>query len=212
MKKQVLTLLMIISPLWMLAQRAVVELKEMKMVRNGASFETKEVRKIDTTFAVPVFQNVIESNTNIDSLLFNGKKNTYIGPVRQNGYTLLYFVKHIDSVYSMRAGQILIDPIHFTEKETDSIATNIISQIKSGHSFDSMCKKYSFSDNSEHDCDLGWFKSGVMVLEFEKAVLAHKKNDVFQVKTIFGTHIVKVLENSLEDSRTSTIIEYKLKD
>ncbi|WP_416440934.1 peptidylprolyl isomerase [Phnomibacter sp. MR] len=212
MKKQVLTLLMIISPLWMLAQRAVVELKEMKMVRNGASFETKEVRKIDTTFEVPVFQNVIESNSNIDSLLFNGKKNTYIGPVRQNGYTFLYFVKYIDSVYSMRAGQILIDPIHFTEKEIDSIATNIISQIKSGHSFDSMCKKYSFSDNGEHDCDLGWFKSGVMVLEFEKAVLAHKKNDVFQVKTIFGTHIVKVLEDSLEDSRTSTIIEYKLKD
>lgn len=130
MKKQVLTLLIIISPLWILAQRAVVELKEMKMVRNGASFETKEVRKIDTTFTVPVFQNSIESNSNIDSLLFNGKKNTYIGPVRQNGYTFLNFVKHIDSVYSMRAGQILIDPIQFTEQETDSIATNIISLIK----------------------------------------------------------------------------------
>lgn len=75
-----------------------------------------------------------------------------------------------------------------------------------------MCKKYSFSDISEYDCDLGWFKSGVMVHEFEKAVLAHKKNDMFKVKTKFGTHIVKVLEDSLGESQTPAIIKYKLKD
>lgn len=212
MKKQVLILLMFISPLWMLSQKAVVELTEMKMVRNSTSFEIKEVRKIDTTWALPQFQNVIESATNIDSLLYNGKKNTYIGPVQHNGYKSLYFIQHIDSVYTMRAGQILLDPIHFTEQETDSIATKIITHIKSGYSFDAMCKKYSFSDNSKYDCDLGWFKSGEMVLEFEKAVLAHKKNDVFQVKTIFGTHIVKVLEDAVEQSRTVTIFEFKLTD
>lgn len=212
MKKQVLILLMFISPLWMLSQKAVVELKEMRMVRNSTSVEIKEVRKVDTTLALPQFQKMIANNTKIDSLLVLGKKDTYIGPVQHNGYKSLYFIQHIDSVYTMRAGQILLDPIHFTEQETDSIATKIITHIKSGYSFDAMCKKYSFSDNSQYDCDLGWFKSGEMVLEFEKAVLAHKKNDVFQVKTIFGTHIVKVLEDAVEQSRTVTIFEFKLTD
>lgn len=161
--------------------------------------------------SIDKFDNVLNYNkATIDSLLFSGVKGSYIGPIKINSCTMVYLIEHVVSNYKMRAGQILIDPINNSVSEVDSNAKEVLLKLKNGSSFNEMCKLFSFSDKSNYECDLGWFISGEMVKKFEQGVLDHKKDEVFRVETEFGTHIVKVLEDSIEQSRKVTYIEIKL--
>lgn len=74
-------------------------------------------------------------------------------------------------------------------------AEEILERIKKGEDFETLAKEYSEDPASkEKGGDLGWFKKGVMIPEFEKAVFEElKKGEISSnlVKTIFGFHIIK---------------------
>jgi len=200
---------MAVLPFLINAQRSEVSIKEFNIESKGKSYEIEELKKVYSPI-VKLDNELNYSKATIDSFLLNGVKDSYIGPIQVNGQKYVYLIKDVISTYKMRAGQILIDPINTSESGVDSIAKEILVKLKNGSSFDEMCKKYSYSDNSKHECDLGWFMSGEMVKMFEQAVLEHKKGDIFRVKSEFGTHIVKILEDSIEQSRVVTFLEIKL--
>ena len=83
---------------------------------------------------------------------------------------------------------------HILVKREDQ-AKEILSKIKGGENFGEMAKKFSTCPSGKRGGDLGWFTRGKMVKEFEKAAFEGQKGTVVgPVKTEFGYHLIKVLE------------------
>jgi peptidyl-prolyl cis-trans isomerase C len=83
---------------------------------------------------------------------------------------------------------------HILVKREDQ-AKDILAKIKAGENFGEMAKKFSTCPSGKRGGDLGWFTRGKMVKEFEKAAFEGQKGAVVgPVKTEFGYHLIKVLE------------------
>jgi parvulin-like peptidyl-prolyl isomerase len=110
-----------------------------------------------------------------------------------------------DDLREIRARHILIafkNPGMKDDPEARTKAVELLTRIKQGSDFASLAAKYSDDKGSAvKGGDLGYFTTGTMVPEFEKAVFALKPGEISGiVKTDFGYHIIK-----LEDSRLRKI-------
>jgi len=84
-------------------------------------------------------------------------------------------------------------------KEAEKKAKDVLSKVlEEGADFAALAKEYSEDPGSkEKGGDLGWFKQGTMVAEFEKAVFEQlEKGEVTKdlVRTFFGYHIIKKID------------------
>ena len=96
--------------------------------------------------------------------------------------------------------------------KADKEAKDIIKKLKNGESFDDLAKEYSDdTSNKDKGGDLGYFNTGDMVEEFEKAAFALKKGKytTTPVKTKYGYHIILKTDEkekpSLEDKKEEII-------
>jgi peptidyl-prolyl cis-trans isomerase C len=88
-------------------------------------------------------------------------------------------------VNQVRAAHILIPD----EKK----AKDLKAKIDAGEDFADLAKKWSHCPSKKKGGDLGWFKKGDMVPEFEDACFNGKKGQVVgPVKTEFGYHIIMI--------------------
>jgi len=109
-----------------------------------------------------------------------------------------------ENIYGdVRVKHILIEPETLTGMTTEEIedakkealktAKEIIKKLKNGEDFDKLAKEYSDDkSNSEKGGDLGWFNTGEMEKEFEKASFELKKGKytTTPVETSYGYHII----------------------
>ena len=97
---------------------------------------------------------------------------------------------------------------HILVKEEDK-ALQIIEELKIKSEFSKLAKSYSIGPSKENGGNLGWFRSGQMVKEFEEAVLKLKKGKITKkpVKTKFGYHIIML--NDIRDSQPKKINDIK---
>lgn len=89
-------------------------------------------------------------------------------------------------------------------------AEDVLKKALSGENFADLAKKYSEDPGSkDKGGDLGWFKKGTMVPEFEKAVFALKKGEITKnlVKTSYGYHIIKKIDEKTVKEKGKTIQE-----
>ena len=98
------------------------------------------------------------------------------------------------------------------DKEALNKAKDIIKKLKNGESFDDLAKEYSNdTSNKDKGGDLGYFNTGDMLEEFEKAAFALKKGKytTTPVKTKYGYHIILKTDEkekpSLEDKKDEII-------
>lgn len=98
------------------------------------------------------------------------------------------------------------------DKEALQNAKDIIKKLKNGDSFDDLAKEYSDdTSNKDKGGDLGYFNTGDMLEEFEKAAFALKKGKytTTPVKTKYGYHIILKTDEkekpSLEDKKEEII-------
>jgi peptidyl-prolyl cis-trans isomerase C len=90
-------------------------------------------------------------------------------------------------VKEVRAAHILV--------EKEAKAKELLQMIKNGTSFADLAKQYSICPSGRKGGDLGWFKKGMMVKEFEYAAFNHAKGEVVgPVKTEFGYHLIHVVD------------------
>jgi peptidyl-prolyl cis-trans isomerase C len=83
---------------------------------------------------------------------------------------------------------------HILVKNKDS-CDKILVEFKAGKSWDELAKKNSTCPSAKKGGDLGWFKRGMMVKEFEDAAFNHAKGEVVgPVKTQFGWHLIQVTD------------------
>lgn len=72
-------------------------------------------------------------------------------------------------------------------------AKDILQQLNKGAKFHVLAKKYSSCPSGKKGGDLGEFRQGSMVPQFDKAVFKNEVLKPFIVKTKFGYHVVKTL-------------------
>jgi foldase protein PrsA len=76
----------------------------------------------------------------------------------------------------------------------EKTANEIEAKLKKGEKFEDLAKQSSTdTESAKKGGDLGWFGSGAMDPDFEKAAFALKQNEISApVKTQFGFHIIQV--------------------
>lgn len=85
-------------------------------------------------------------------------------------------------------------------EEVRSQAQKVLDDIKAGADFAEMAKKYGSDGTAASGGDLGWFRKGDMVPEFENAAFVLKKGELSSalVETQYGYHIIKTDDKKTE--------------
>ncbi len=105
-----------------------------------------------------------------------------------------------------------VQPTETEEQARRSAEDILIKAQKTGADFSALAKEFSEDPGSaEEGGDLGWFKEGVMVSEFEKAVKDLKNNQISKelVQTRFGFHIIKKIGERQVAEGDQQVIEYQ---
>ena len=85
--------------------------------------------------------------------------------------------------------------------ETEEEALAIIAEIEGGANFAEVAKEKSIGPSGPGGGNLGWFGPGMMVPEFEAAVVDLEVGAVSApVKTQFGWHVIRLTDKRLKDA------------
>lgn len=115
----------------------------------------------------------------------------------------------------VRASHILFKLEGKDEKTVQTLAEDVLGKVKApGADFAALAKQYSEDDtNNMNGGDLDYFGRGRMVAEFEQAAFAMKPGEISGlVKTAFGIHIIKVVDNQPEQTRALADVRAELED
>lgn len=130
------------------------------------------------------------------------------GPIRTgNGFQLIKLVsinenKEHHEITKTHVRHILLkQDANMTTAEADKQVNNLYQQLKSGKDFALMAKHYSLDAASAvKGGDLGWVVSDELVPQFAEAMNALPLHTVSHpVKTMFGWHLIEVLERKVVD-------------
>jgi len=85
--------------------------------------------------------------------------------------------------------------------ETEEEAKNLIADLEGGADFAELAKEKSTGPSGPNGGELGWFGAGMMVKEFEDAVMNMEVGSVSApVQTQFGWHVIRLNETRLKDA------------
>ena len=173
-----------------------------------SDFEVFVKRNSDNINAINFVKEDGILDTNVTSL-FNDEKGTVFGPYlfEEGNYRL---AKLVDVQYrpdSVEARHILITPDE--DKDLDSTNTLIESikeEIELGKDFADLAQIHSVDKTSAiKGGDLGWFKEGVMVTEFNEVCFTADKGDLTIVQSQFGIHLIEVTKKSGNVKNTQVV-------
>lgn len=87
--------------------------------------------------------------------------------------------------------------------ETEDEAKALIAELEAGADFEALAKEHSTGPSGPNGGALGWFGLGMMVPEFEQAVVALEPGAISgPVQTQFGWHVIKLNETRLAEAPT----------
>jgi len=115
----------------------------------------------------------------------------------------------------VRASHILLKTEGKDENAVKARAEEVLKQAKAPNAdFAALAKKYSEDEsNASNGGDLDYFGRGRMVPEFENAAFAMKAGEISDlVKTAFGFHIIKVVDNKPEATRPLAEVKTEIED
>eukprot|EP00611_Tribonema_gayanum_P019294 TRINITY_DN3318_c0_g1_i1.p1 TRINITY_DN3318_c0_g1~~TRINITY_DN3318_c0_g1_i1.p1 ORF type:complete len:323 (-),score=79.68 TRINITY_DN3318_c0_g1_i1:166-1092(-) len=78
----------------------------------------------------------------------------------------------------------------------ESLADTAMDRVVAGEAFAGVARELSTCPSKDQGGDLGWFKRGQMVPEFEAACFTNEAGAMVKVKTQFGWHVIAVLEQA----------------
>ena len=179
---------------------------EFMKTKDDSSFATSNTDRRNgfVSYAVSDLPKILKSNVSIL------KEGDVLGPYVENGAYLLYKVSKIYDAEqkSVKASHILIKTGE-DEAAAKAKANEVLAKAKAGEDFSELAKEYSEGPTAINGGDLGWFKEGAMVEEFNEAVFAKNGTGVVNqvVKTQFGFHVIKVTEEATAQTYDIATIE-----
>lgn len=113
-----------------------------------------------------------------------------------------------------RASHILFKTEGKDETAVRTQAEEVLKKAKAGADFAALAKQYSEDDsNKDRGGDLDYFGKGRMVPEFENAAFALKNGEISElVKSPFGYHIIKMVDNQPEVVRPLDAVRAEIVD
>ena len=170
-------------------------LTEFKVTDDDSSFVTfNSEEPFDASYL-----GVQEMPSGVDSAFFYAEVGTTVGPIEEDGaYVLTKLAKTKMVPDSVKARHILLKT---TQQPTDTLLKakldSIKTEIEKGADFGELAKTISEDVGSAIEGgDLGWFKEGQMVPEFNDACFDGKVGEMVIVQTQFGYHLIEVLAQS----------------
>ncbi len=153
--------------------------------------DTTEIKLILDRFKTADSLTVLSDLTNNELVTFDDKNPSKVNELRdlerfeyltvaEEDEIYVYCLIDIKATSEYRASYIYLDGTKLKKPVIDSIRPIIIEKFKTGTSFEDLNEKYNMDPNPNKG-DLGWFKDGQMMPEFEKAVREHKLNEIFSV-------------------------------
>ncbi|HWI20642.1 MAG TPA: peptidylprolyl isomerase [Vicinamibacterales bacterium] len=115
----------------------------------------------------------------------------------------------------VRASHILFKTEGKDEKAVQAQAEEVLKMAKAPNAdFAALARKYSEDEsNNTNGGDLDYFGRGRMVAEFEQAAFAMKNGEISNlVKTAFGFHIIKVVDNKPDATRPLAEVRAELEE
>jgi len=93
-------------------------------------------------------------------------------------------------------------------------ANEVKQKLVNGGDFAQLAKEYSIDNGTkENGGDLGFFGSGKMAIEFEKAAFALKVGEISDpVKTEYGYHIIKLVDKKDAQEANYEVSKAEIKD
>tara|TARA_B100001758_G_C18414054_1_gene618028 strand:- start:183 stop:2279 length:2097 start_codon:yes stop_codon:yes gene_type:complete len=152
-------------------------------------------RNSDNTSAKFVFstkENLEDSNW---SDLFDKDVGTVIGPylLRKGVYRLAKLAASENRPDSVEARHILVSTQTISLDSAERKIEELKLQIENGNDFGELAQIHSDDQGSAiKGGDLGWFKEGAMVDEFNEACFTSDLGDLKVVTTQFGVHLIKI--------------------
>lgn len=141
--------------------------------------------------------------------LFDNSNNIVLGPY-ESSPGVYRIAKIASTAYrpdSVEARHILVSPS--SEISIDSVekVINIYKKmIEEGADFGDLASKYSEDKGSSiKGGDLGWFKEGVMVDEFNEKCFTSAKGALSIAKTQFGIHLIQVTKKSKNQKKSKIV-------
>ena len=96
------------------------------------------------------------------------------------------------------------------EARTTALADSLMNVLKNGGDFAALAKEFSADQAAENGGELGWFTEITALRgvneDFKNAVFSTPVNEIAKVKSLYGTHLVKVTE------KTANVNKYKVAD
>ena len=131
------------------------------------------------------------------------------GPVFDNDkYRLFKLIDKTNAPESVKVSHIML--AGKGEAETKALADSLLTVLKGGASFEELAKQFSADQAAENGGELGWFTEATALrgvnAEFKDAVFGTPLNQIAVVKSMYGTHLVKVTE------KTANVAKYKVAD
>jgi peptidyl-prolyl cis-trans isomerase D len=129
-------------------------------------------------------------------------------PIENEQELRQYYDQHKDDYKLQERASLKIAMIEKASTDADWLQTQarlqvIYDSIKAGADFAEMAKEYSDDKSAAEGGDIGWYSSGTMVPEFDRAVFSLKEGEVSEpFKTQFGWHIIKNLGIRADTSAT----------
>ena len=131
------------------------------------------------------------------------------GPVFENDkYRLFKLIDKTNAPDSVKVSHIML--AGKSEAETKALADSLMGALKGGASFEELAKQYSADQAAANGGELGWFTEATALrgvnAEFKDAVFSTPVNQIAVVKSMYGTHLVKVTE------KTANVAKFKVAD
>ena len=132
------------------------------------------------------------------------------GPVFDNDkYRMFKLVDKTVAPDSVKVSHIMLANTG-DEARTTVLADSLMNVLKNGGDFAELAKQFSADQAAENGGELGWFTEITALRgindDFKNAVFSTPLNNVVKVKSLYGTHLVKVTE------KTNNVNKYKVAD
>ncbi len=185
------------------AEDSAYVLKQMESLRKEMKTATEEdsslIKLLDDNSSLkwdPEYQNPSDFEVMFKTFLDTAKPGDVSDiMIEQAGYKMLKFLdsKEIPDMY-VNAEHILVNITNGDTLGAKKKAEEIYNRVKGGEDFSKLALELSDDPSAKQNKgDLGWFKKGAMVKEFEEAVFSANEGDfVGPIKSSFGFHVIHV--------------------